>query len=263
MPYPVDILDERERLRLPFAGAFALHAGAALLVAVSNWANLRPHEVLGDPNALGGRSVTVSPVARIPTLAPDAPRNPLANDTTSQVPAPAKAEPKRAARAAEDAIPIPSKKAPKQKPPPPGRYIPPKAPPQPLADNQLTTPGGARASSPIFTPVPGGGGVGLGPNAPFGTRFGGYARLVQDKVAQFWRAEEVDGRIRTTPVAIVTFEILRNGAVRNITVIQRSGLLSLDNSAIRAVTQASPFPPLPPGYERDSAMIEFWFQLKR
>jgi protein TonB len=263
MTRPVDILDERDRLRNPFYVSCALHGLAALGLVISGWVNLRPHEVFGDPNASGGNSVAVSPVARIPILAPDGPRNPLANDTASQVPAPVKPEPKQAARPIEDAIPLPSKKAPKQKAPPPGRYIPPKEPPRPLADNQLTTSGGARAVSPIFAPVPGGGGVGLGPAAPFGTRFGAYGLLIQDRVARAWRTEDVDARIRSAPIAIVTFELFRNGTVRNITVIQRSGLVALDNSAIRAITQASPFPPLPAGYERDSAVIEFWFQLKR
>jgi outer membrane biosynthesis protein TonB len=45
--------------------------------------------------------------------------------------------------------------------------------------------------------------------------------------------------------------------------MQGSGNRTLDYSAQRAITEAAPFPPLPQGYERDSAQIEFWFVLKR
>ena len=44
---------------------------------------------------------------------------------------------------------------------------------------------------------------------------------------------------------------------------QRSGILTLDNSAQRAILNAAPFPPLPAGFDRDAAQIEFRFQLKR
>jgi hypothetical protein len=31
----------------------------------------------------------------------------------------------------------------------------------------------------------------------------------------------------------------------------------------RAIMEASPFPPIPPGFARSSAKVEFWFELKR
>jgi protein TonB len=73
----------------------------------------------------------------------------------------------------------------------------------------------------------------------------------------------VDARIQTAPPVIVTFTIRRNGSTANVRVVQRSGNTLLDDSAQRAIYDASPFPPLPAGYERDDATIEFWFQLKR
>jgi protein TonB len=87
--------------------------------------------------------------------------------------------------------------------------------------------------------------------------------LLSERVAQKWRTDSVDARIRTLPPAIVTYEILRNGTVRNVRVVQSSGNALLDNSAQRAIYEAAPFPPLPNGYEGNSAVIEFWFQLKR
>jgi len=46
-------------------------------------------------------------------------------------------------------------------------------------------------------------------------------------------------------------------------IVQSSGNRTLDYSAQRAIYLASPFPPLPAGFERDEARIEIWFQLKR
>jgi len=61
----------------------------------------------------------------------------------------------------------------------------------------------------------------------------------------------------------VTFVIGRNGSTSDVRVVQSSGNRALDDSALRAIYEASPFPPLPAQYERDDARIEFWFQLRR
>ena len=106
-------------------------------------------------------------------------------------------------------------------------------------------------------------GVGVGSGAPFGNIFGAYAMLVRDRVAQKWHTDQLDARIRTLPTAIVTFEIQRNGQVRNVRVAQSSGNVVLDYSAQRAVAEASPFDALPAAYSGSSATIEFWFTLKR
>jgi outer membrane biosynthesis protein TonB len=46
-------------------------------------------------------------------------------------------------------------------------------------------------------------------------------------------------------------------------ILQRSGIPTLDYSVQRAIMEASPFPPIPPGFDRSSAKVEFWFELKR
>jgi outer membrane biosynthesis protein TonB len=45
--------------------------------------------------------------------------------------------------------------------------------------------------------------------------------------------------------------------------LQTSGVPSLDFSVKRAILDASPLPPIPPGFDRDSAKVEFTFELKR
>ncbi len=75
--------------------------------------------------------------------------------------------------------------------------------------------------------------------------------LLRQKVAQAWNTGQVDPRLQTAPIIIVTFEILRNGAADNVRFLQRSGNSTLDFSCQRAILDASPFPPLPAGFERD------------
>lgn len=260
----VDILDERDSLKNSIFGSVVLHAGVFGLIALGTYLQFNKRSVQwGDPNAMGGNAVSVSAVKSIPMPKRTGPVNRVANDTESQVPAPPKPEPKKAAPAPDPtAISLKSKRAVEREKPRPtttGRA----AQNREYASNQLTSRTGAAASSPIFAQAPGAGGVGVGTGAPFGSMFGAYAALVRDRVAQHWRTDQVDSRLKTLPAAIVTFEIQRNGSVRNIRVVQSSGNRSLDYSAERAITEASPFQPLPMQYSGSSATVEFYFQLQR
>jgi protein TonB len=136
---------------------------------------------------------------------------------------------------------------------------------QPDRPNQVYSSVGQALSSDMYGGRTGttGGAVGVGPRGAFGQRFGWYRDLLEQRVGQKWRTDDVDARVQTAPPVIVTFDILRNGQIRDVRVLQASGNRALDFSAQRAVYEAAPFPPLPQGYERDSAQIEFWFQLKR
>jgi outer membrane biosynthesis protein TonB len=46
-------------------------------------------------------------------------------------------------------------------------------------------------------------------------------------------------------------------------ILQRSGIATLDLSVERAIREAAPFPALPAGFDKDTATVEFWFELKR
>src|ERR1022692_4293560 len=112
-------------------------------------------------------------------------------------------------------------------------------------DNQLTTPGGAQVSSPLYS-MPGGGGLQIGNDSVFGTQFGAYAKSLRDAVARKWSTSDFDSRT-TVPPAVVTFTIRRDGSVdpRSVRLTERSGNAALDISAQRAVLDAAPFLPLP------------------
>jgi protein TonB len=118
-------------------------------------------------------------------------------------------------------------------------------------------------SSPLYSEVSGAGRIGTGANTTLGTRFGEYSQRVQQMVQQKWRTGDVDANIRTGPAVIADFEIRRDGTIGPVRILQRSGISTLDFSVQRAILEASPFPPLPQGFERNSATVEFVFELKR
>jgi protein TonB len=258
-----DILDRPESFRNPLLGSIAFHAAVAGLAVM--YGMMPASEVLrwGDPNSIGGGSVAVTPVSKIP-LPPRAGRvNPLANDSESQVPAPpapVKPQPKPTVQDDPEAIPLKSRKAETARRP---QRTSSSRRTEERAENQLYSRGGAAAVSPMFGSTASGSGVGVGQGNPFGDRFGAYVAILRQMVAAKWNTGQVDPRLQTAPPVIVIFDIQRDGSVRNVRLLQRSGNSTLDYSAMRAISEASPFPPLPRGFERNSASVEFWFQLKR
>jgi len=257
MPGHADVLDERESLRKPFLGSVALHAGVFGLLVLSTVAFNHTREVWGGPTHAGD-AVQVNPVNSIPLPSRTGHLNPVANDTESQVPQKeAKVEPKKQIKIPEKAIPLKSRKLKEQRKP--------QAEPvwrdQPLQPNQVTASHAPAAVSPMFQKQ-GTGEIGVGPNNILGTRFGAYADLVIKRVSDKWDTAGLGG-LHTAPLVIVTFDIQRDGSVKNVQIVQRSGNTSLDYSTQRAVMDAAPFPPLPPGYERNEANVELRFHLQR
>ena len=96
----------------------------------------------------------------------------------------------------------------------------------------------------MYAPQSGGGQVGVGPNSPLGNRYGAYAELMRQRIAQNWQTNGLDSRSQSTP-AIVSFTIMRDGTVRNPQVTQSSGNPNIDNTALRAVYDSNPMPALP------------------
>jgi protein TonB len=127
---------------------------------------------------------------------------------------------------------------------------------------QIYSTTGQAVSNPMYQ-LPGGGGVGIGNNSPFGSQFGGYATILRDKVARAWNTADVGGR--TTIPVVVTFTIQRDGSVppQSVRIAQSSGNRALDISAQRAVFDASPFGALPTGFLQNKADVELRFELRR
>ena len=260
----VDTLDTPEPLKKWLVGSAMLHLG---LVAACVAYGLAPHRSpiqLGDPTGGGFGSVAVTAVSRIPIPSRSGPINPVASDTESRAPEPPpKVKPKPLVKAPPpDAIPLPSRNAKKQ----PSVQA---SAPNKFREQQRDQPNQVyserqAAVSPMYS-MPGGGGVGIGSNSPFGQQFGYYGDLLRNKVARYWRTNELDARLHTMPDVVVEFTILHDGSVpySSVKVVQRSGDINLDNSAKRAILDAAPFPPLPAGFPQNSADTEFVFQLRR
>ena len=86
MQQPMDILDERDPLALPFIGSLIVH-GCIFAVFFLGWFWLKQKpDSLGEPNPGGGPAYAVAPVHSIPIPQKDAPPNPVAHDTDSLVP---------------------------------------------------------------------------------------------------------------------------------------------------------------------------------
>jgi TonB family protein len=84
-----------------------------------------------------------------------------------------------------------------------------------------------------------------------------YLRQVQQKVSERWvppARESEPGRR-----AVILFEIHRDGQVTNPHVEKTSGNPWYDQSALRAVLDATPFPPLPQEFPAESLRVHFGF----
>jgi protein TonB len=253
----VDILDQQESLGGPFVQSVLLHAAVAGALIISSISFQHSRQVWGSANTAAGTAVAINSVKTIPLPSRAGKINPVANDTESQVPQAPKPEPKKQIKAPdEDAIPLKSKLAKKQpRPESPQRYR-----PEPPAENQVFSRTAPAAVSPMFQ-KPGSGGVGVGPNSAFGNQFGAYADLVVQRVTEKWQTNGLAGL--RLPMAVITFDILRDGSVKNAQIMQRSGNSTLDYSALRAVMDAGPFPPLPADYSGSSTNVELRFQLQQ
>jgi periplasmic protein TonB len=259
----VDNLEHRESLNMPLMLSVAVHGGLFSLIALYTSLGQYGRVLWGNPHSLGGGgSVGIQAVKQLPMPARTGAVNPVANDTESRVPQPPKPEVKKPQAPDPEAIPLRGHEAPRK-----ATYMRSQQSSQynggQERQNQLYSEKGQALSSNMFGGLQGTGGVGMGPGSAFGNRFGWYRDLLEQRVAQKWHTDEVDPRLQTAPPVIVTFEIRKNGSLSNVRILQGSGNRTLDYSAQRAIFEAAPFPPLPPGYERDAAQIEFWFQLKR
>ena len=251
-----DILDQQESLRGPFVQSVALHAAVAGLLVVSTISFQKNREIWGGPTHAGD-AVAVNAVKSIPLPSRSGRVNPVANDTESQVQQAPKPEPKKQVKVPEEkAIPLKSRAAQKQ----PKQQAQQRYRSEPLRENQVPAADAPAAVTPMFQ-KPGTGEIGVGPNDALGSRFGAYADLVIRRVSEKWDTAGLAG-LRTAPLVIITFDIQRDGSVRNVRIAERAGNSTLDYSAQRAVMDAAPFPPLPQGFERNEANVELRFHLQ-
>ena len=86
-----------------------------------------------------------------------------------------------------------------------------------------------------------------------------YSAAVRAAIEPRWRKPVLDSD--ATSEVTVSFEILRDGTVRDVQVQRTSGIAALDRSAMRAVIEASPLPPFPAGWRGASTAATMTFIL--
>jgi TonB family protein len=87
-----------------------------------------------------------------------------------------------------------------------------------------------------------------------------YLRQIQSKISERWsppRAAAAGGER-----AVIMFEIGRDGQIKEPKLERESGNTLYDQSALRAVVDASPFPPLPSEFRAPSLRIHFGFEFR-
>lgn len=87
-----------------------------------------------------------------------------------------------------------------------------------------------------------------------------YNSMLAVAVQQNWVFNSRLARIEeneNSPVVTVVIKILKNGEIADIWIETRSGNRYLDQSAVRAVKKAAPFPPLPQGYTSYNVGMRF------
>ncbi|HEY7461326.1 MAG TPA: energy transducer TonB [Gemmatimonadota bacterium] len=85
--------------------------------------------------------------------------------------------------------------------------------------------------------------------------FPDYLDRMVNKIGRYWKETPNREPLR----AVVTFRVERGGRVRGIEVFESSGSFLFDQAAIRAVSDASPLPPLPAGFSGDFLPVQFYF----
>ena len=86
---------------------------------------------------------------------------------------------------------------------------------------------------------------------------------MRNRISSNWLKGTVDPGVRVAPRVYASFQILRDGQIANAQLTASSGIPSLDRSALRAIYDSNPMPPLPADYPGSSVTVEFWFDFRR
>ena len=257
-----EIYFEHDRWGRALAWSAGLHVGITLaLLVYATFVTRGTGESWGSGG--GGDAIGATLVSTVPLPANPAPtQNVLANESKGLTQSQPKIEEKE-----PEAIEIQGQKAkikPKKK-----QITESKAKPQPAPEpenNQVAFGEGGPVSGPYgtFSAAGAKGGFGItGGGGDFGTRYGWYVRVIQQKVSENWLKYEVDPRITSAQRVYITFDVARDGHPSNVRVEQSSGVPSLDISATRALERIDTFGPLPADYPGSKISVEYWFDYKR
>ena len=253
-----------EHLKRFFYASIIFHSALVVVVAISTYFS-HNGESWGGP----GGSVTVGLVGSVPAIPLPQPEVVSPNRVVDESKGLFKSEPQPKPKPVPDATPIP--KFERNKPPKyitrPSKVLENPTPPPP---NAVPYGGGGTPTVPVTSFTMGTTGataaglaVGGASGGDFASRFGAYVTAVQQRISREWLQSTVDPSLSWAPRVVVTFDILRDGTITNVQLMQSSNNRSLDTSAIRAVQSSSPLLALPAAYSGSRVGVEFYFDYKR
>jgi len=143
-------------------------------------------------------------------------------------------------------------------------------PPTKKTSDSSSQPPGEGAGSGIKLGFGGGSGSGFGVGSEYASQIGlsnfpytYYLQILHGRISTNWYPAQavpgLTGNFHTT----VLFKIFRNGRISTVEIMESSGVRALDMSAVRAVQNAAPFPPLPQDYEDEYLIIRLIFEHKK
>jgi len=251
------------RLRLPLAPALVsaiAHAAffAAVIFGASIWSDSRskpvyvvltpstaavgsPRGVSMPPPRVEEAPIPKSPPAELPRREParDLPSRELPPQRSAGLPdrsLPARS-PTLLPRPADKELPVTSSASPSTAPAPARREASAPPPPPPLGAPS----GSAAGSGPLTLSVS---------DFPYAY----YIRQIQQKIQESWHGRAIPGQQPS-----VVFEIRRDGRLNVATIDRTSGNAYYDQVALRAINDASPFPPLPDDFRKAVLRIGLQF----
>ena len=237
---------------------------ALLLAAWSQWNASKVYVV----NLVPAVSQFGSPAGRsvAPSLPPrPEPRRSAAEPTTKEAPAPPKAPVPSLPEARASRTPSLPRAGEKELPPLAASSE--RRPSAASASPRTESPDPATEARAAVAPVP----LGRPSGSPAGVAslsldvsdfpFTYYLRQIQQKVSEKWvhPARTAERGLRV----LVLFEISRDGQIATPEVEKSSGNVWYDQSALRAVMDAAPFPPLPQEFQAESLRVHFGFDFER
>jgi protein TonB len=243
--------------------AFLLHGGALTLALLLPRLTPPPPPMTFVPvqiipaAALGVRRPASRPKAATPEPPAPEPVRPEPAPAKSEPPPKPEPKPEKIAAKPRDDVPTLPDRTPK-KPEKPVKPAPPA--PRPATGGTGTNPAG---TVPLGTPEGEAGRRGSPTGNPLGTssfgsqiagldnpdfKFGYYLDQLLSAIDARWARPPLGDKVECT----IGFRIQRDGSIAELTVARSSGYNSFDLAALRAVQNASPFPPLPRAYRNDS-----------
>lgn len=252
----IGIFEERDKWK----GAVFLSAGLHLLLAttVIVAGYLRSGNVQTWGGTESGDAVSANLVSAVPLPQPREPtQNIVATEDkglTQTIPATPKED--------TQAIPIPENQTKPKLQKPAITHAPPvPRPVTPTQTNVIDYGHGGPISGPYgaFKTTSVNGGFSFQGAGDFGSRYGWYVQVVNNKVSNNWYTTEI-GPAPGARRAYVLFDILPDGSPTNVRTEQSSGVPSLDLSAVRAIQRIDTFGPTPTG---SKVSVEFWFDYQR